>query len=611
MGLRHSAILLAAFGWLLATQVAHAQSTTLGPTVYRSAPVSDVREGTLNKVECVRNDTFRFDVTPAAPSSLGSYTLQVWKGSGCADKGARITAPTCRLLASVNPSTNSNSIEVSAQNIVATGPGKVPAAATAEDCTSSVPEPSTVTLYFLLVDSADDVPEGGAWAEYPLKFDMLAPDAPDSVSAGVGENALVVSWEQPDDATDIGGYRFYCDPPPGGADVGEGGATGSAGATGTPNGECGSSILMAGAEPPAGYECGDTSGMSTNGEAMGLDNGQSYAVAVASFDDYDNVGVLSDVACGTPAPVTGFFEAYRAAGGKAGGGYCAMHAGKSRMAAALFSLALLGLVLRKRRAVRARPRGKAARIAATLAIGASFLALSTPAQAQGTDEFGAYGGLEDRGLRRSPQEAAFEIRVGPYRPNVDDAVAGSPYEATFGNSTRWHAGFEVDWQVFRLERTLSLGPGFSLAYTRAGAKAPLSDGSGRSSQDTEIEILPMFLAAVLRIDALADRTAIPLAPYAKLGFGYALWWSSDGESGARADGVSGKGASYGYTYSLGVVLRLDPLDPADAATADASLGINHSGLFIEWFGSSLDGFGSPDVLEVGTNTWVMGLTVEM
>jgi hypothetical protein len=596
---------------LLVAEAAHAQSTTLGTRVYRSTPVSDAREGTLNKAECVRNDSFTFDVTPTAPSSLGNYQLEVWKGSGCADKGARITAPTCRLLARANPSANSNSIEVSAQDIVARDPGKIPPAATEEDCTSGVPEPSTVTLYFLLVDSADDVPTGGTWAEYPLKFDMVAPDAPDSVSAGVGENTLVVSWEQPDDATDIGGYRFYCDPPPAGADVGEGGATGSAGATGTPSGECGSSILTAGSDPPAGYECGDTSGTSTNGEAEGLENGLSYAVAVATFDNYDNVGVLSEVACGTPAPVTGFFEAYRAAGGEAGGGYCAMHAGKSRTAAALFALALLGLVLRKRRSVRARPRDKAARMAAMLAIGASFLTLPGAAHAQGTDEFGAYGGLEDRGLRRSPQEAAFEIRVGPYRPNVDDAVAGSPYESTFGNSTRWHAGFEVDWQVLRLERTLSLGPGFSLAYTRAGAKAPLSDGSGRSSQDTEIEILPMFLAAVLRIDALADRTAIPLAPYAKLGFGYALWWTSDGESGARADGVSGKGASYGYTYSLGVVLRLDPLDPADAATADASLGINHSGLFIEWFGSSLDGFGSPDVLEVGTNTWVMGLTIEM
>jgi hypothetical protein len=613
MGLRHTAILLAAFGWLLVTQAAHAQGTELGTRVDRTTEPGNGRKlESINYAECVRNDVFTFDVTPTAPagSSLGDYQLEVWAGTGCKAKDARITSESCRLVFTDGPSSNGNRVEVEAQEIVADDGGKTPEAHTDEDCTSSTQGENKVSLFFLLVDGSDDLPSEDGWAEYPLTFDMEAPEAPTNVSAGVGENALVISWDEPEDSDGVSGYRFYCDPPPGG-DVGEGGATGTAGASGTPSGECGSSVLTLGAEPPAGYECGSTSDTATNGEATGLDNGQSYAVAVATFDEYYNVGVLSEVACGIPAPVTGFFEAYRAAGGEAGGGFCAMHAGKSRTAAALFSLVLLGLVIRKRRAIRGRPGSKTARVVAALAVGASFLVLPGAAHAQGTDEFGAYGGLEDRGLRRSPQEAAFEIRVGPYRPNVDDAVAGSPYEATFGNSTRWHAGFEVDWQVLRLERTLSFGPGFSLGYTRAGAKAPLSDGSGRSSQDTEIEILPMFLAGVLRIDALADRTAIPLAPYAKLGFGYALWWTSDGESGARAEGVAGKGASYGYTYSLGVMLRLDPLDPADAASADASLGINHSGIFIEWFGSSLDGFGSPDVLEVGTNTWVMGLTIEM
>jgi hypothetical protein len=610
MGPRHPAIWLLTFGLLLAAPVAHAQSTEVGTRVDRSTDAGGNRAvNTLNKAECVRNDSFTFDVTPSAPSSLNNYVLEVWSGSGCADKAARVTNESCRLVDSQTPNGDGNTFIVEAQNILGKDGGKNPEAATEEDCTSTTGGENKITLFFLLVDSNDDAANADSPGVYEIEYDLVAPKPPTDISAGIGESSLVVRWSAPDDTEDVSGYRFYCDPPPGGGEpVGEGGG---AGMSGTPTDGCGSSALVPGSEPPADYGCGDTSGTATNGEATGLENGQTYAVAVASVDGFGNVGVLSTLGCGTPEPVTGFFEAYRNAGGEAGGGYCALHAGKSRLSAALVGLAVLGLVFRRRRTTARGARNPGAKAAGLLALGATLLTFSATARAQGVDEFGAYGGLEDRGQRRSPQEAAFEIRVGPYRPHIDDAVAGSPYKDIFGSSRRWHAGFEVDWQVLRIERTLSLGPGFSLAYTRAGAKAPLASGAGRSAQDTELEIVPMFLAGVLRIDALADRTLVPLAPYAKLGFGYALWWASDGEDGARADGVAGKGASYGYTYSLGVLLRLDPLDPADAASADASLGINHSGLFIEWFGSSLDGFGSSDVLEVGTNTWVAGLTIEM
>jgi hypothetical protein len=51
--------------------------------------------------------------------------------------------------------------------------------------------------------------------------------------------------------------------------------------------------------------------------------------------------------------------------------------------------------------------------------------------------------------------------------------------------------------------------------------------------------------------------------------------------------------------------------PGDAAAADASIGVNHSSLFIEYYGSNLGGFGSSDVMQVGTNTFVFGLMLEI
>ena len=244
-------------------------------------------------------------------------------------------------------------------------------------------------------------------------------------------------------------------------------------------------------------------------------------------------------------------------------------------------------------------------------LGLATALAAEPAQAQGVDEFGAYGGLENHGYIRSRQEVAFEFRFGPYRPNVDQGVAGSPYATIFGDDTRWQGGAELDWQLFRIPRVLSLGPGFGFGYTHSSALAPLESGNGDSAQQTTLGIFPMHLVAAFRFDYIADRTPVPLAPYAKVGLGYALWWSSIGDHGTSVNNEPGKGASYGYVWALGVLLRLDPLEPAAAANADASLGINHAGIFIEWFNSSLNGFGSNSGMEVGTNTWVMGLGLEI
>jgi len=251
---------------------------------------------------------------------------------------------------------------------------------------------------------------------------------------------------------------------------------------------------------------------------------------------------------------------------------------------------------------------KHAALAAAAALASSLISL--PSMAQGVDEFGAYGGLENAGRERTEQSVAFEVRVGQYPTRIDDQVAGSPYQDTFGKKKRWQAGAELDWQLVRIKHTLSFGPALGFAYTNATAKAPLAGGGGLSAQDTRLNIFPIHLLGVLRFDMIADRTLVPLAPYAKLGLGYALWWSIDGEQGAQANGVAGKDTSYGWVMALGLVFRLDWLDPAGAATADAALGLNHSGLFIEWLRSDLSGFGSADVMDVGTSSWVAGLALE-
>jgi hypothetical protein len=132
----------------------------------------------------------------------------------------------------------------------------------------------------------------------------------------------------------------------GGAGAGGAGAGGSAG--GAAPGSCTSNILVPGEAVPAGVDHkGESNASTLQAEASGLTNGETYAVAVAGVDDFFNSGKLSTLACATPELVTGFFEAYRWAGGEAGGGFCAIGGKRSGLSAAGFALAALGLVARR------------------------------------------------------------------------------------------------------------------------------------------------------------------------------------------------------------------------------------------------------------------------
>ena len=244
---------------------------------------------------------------------------------------------------------------------------------------------------------------------------------------------------------------------------------------------------------------------------------------------------------------------------------------------------------------------------------AAFVCSALPtrfAQAQGVDEFGAYG--QRRGEKsESPQDAAFELRFGRYEPDVDSQLSSTPFADTFGNSPRFMLGAELDWQLVRIPHFGSIGPGVGFGLTRFGAKARFTVGGALSDADTRLWMLPMYLVGVARVDVLSRDFGIPFVPYAKLGLGYGLWWSSDGTKTAKANGVTGRGASYGLTYALGGMFLLDILDGDDAASADGLTGINSSYVFAEWFRPQLDGFGSDEVMDIGSSSWVLGVAIEM
>jgi hypothetical protein len=203
----------------------------------------------------------------------------------------------------------------------------------------------------------------GQVVEFPISYDLQGPPPPTNLKTGPGQNVLVVSWHSPDyTAQEINEYRAYraalVTNPAGGA-AGAAGASGAAGAAGSGGaagvggetlGPCEFAGLTPGMAPGTGVtKCGETNGRTGEVECTGLQNGVRYAVAAATVDTYYNVGVLSETVCGSPEPVTGFFEAYREAGGQGGGGYCTIGASRSRTAAVGVVLAALGFIVRRAR----------------------------------------------------------------------------------------------------------------------------------------------------------------------------------------------------------------------------------------------------------------------
>jgi len=211
----------------------------------------------------------------------------------------------------------------------------------------------------------------------------------------------------------------------------------------------------------------------------------------------------------------------------------------------------------------------------------------------------------------SEQVGAFEARFGVYTPHVDDEPAlkgATPYKDTFGNDSLFIFEFEVDWQFWRWPGG-TLGVGGSIGYFQAYAKA--QSESGQESGDyTVLNVIPLRMPLVLRIDWFARNPGIPIVPYGKIGLDYYVWWILDAGSVASWNGKDGEGGTFGWHGGGGIMILLDPLDTYAARTFDNEVGVNNSYLFFEYYYADISNFGASDAMYLGDDTWVAGLAIE-
>lgn len=212
---------------------------------------------------------------------------------------------------------------------------------------------------------------------------------------------------------------------------------------------------------------------------------------------------------------------------------------------------------------------------------------------------------------RSPQNFALEIRLAPYRPQIDEApgLTGAPYAKNFGTSPRIFFGVELDWQTFRIPGVGTIGPGVGVGHV--GMSRTVTTVTGRTSGDeTNLSIWDFWGVAVLRADFLFRGLGLPIVPYGKAGLGVGLWRASNSSGTSSEGNVSGKGTSWGTDLAVGVAFALDALDPGASRNMDNATGINATYLFAEAYWLNLNGIAQPNALWVGTSTWSAGLAFE-
>jgi hypothetical protein len=241
--------------------------------------------------------------------------------------------------------------------------------------------------------------------------------------------------------------------------------------------------------------------------------------------------------------------------------------------------------------------------------------LLVPARAGAQEILNAPGEPVDSHRFRSPQRFAFELKFGPYKPDIDSEFAGrggrTPYQDFFGGGSHLLSQIELDYELLHKFGTLAVGVG--AGFFQVTGTATVGTGTGEPSGDkSRLRVAPFSLSAVYRFDYLLEKRDFPLVPYGKLGLDWAYWSITDGNGEIAHDGFGGegRGGTTGWHATAGVALVLDFFDPDAAREFDSDMGVNHTAIAFEYTHADLSGLGRANRLHVGDTTWSLGLLLE-
>jgi hypothetical protein len=205
----------------------------------------------------------------------------------------------------------------------------------------------------------------------------------------------------------------------------------------------------------------------------------------------------------------------------------------------------------------------------------------------------------------SPRWGSFTLRGQTYRPDVDAEFGGAetPYEDVFGSGRGW--AFRGDFARTIWDSKgygaleLALGTGYFADFGKGILQG--SDPPEPTQDDTALRIIPLTISVGYRFDWLSRRHDVPLMLYGRASFERYHWWVTDG-----AGDTAEKGATNGFSFTGGVGLLLDFLDPGLAREADRDTGVNDTWLVFDVTKSFVDDFGSGNSWDLSDESFSLG-----
>jgi len=202
----------------------------------------------------------------------------------------------------------------------------------------------------------------------------------------------------------------------------------------------------------------------------------------------------------------------------------------------------------------------------------------------------------------SPRWGSLELGGGPYLPRVDHEFSGkTPWRDVFGGAPA------PMWRL-HVAKAVYAGAGGSVEvgvrtgfFTKPGHA--VDKGGAPTADRATFNIIPTSLTLTYRADQLYEGWRIPLVPYARLALERYNWWT------AKESKWTQRGATNGFSGSLGAALVIDSLDPTAARDLDNEMGVNHTALYFDVTKSRVDDFGSGRSWDLSENRllWSAGL----
>jgi hypothetical protein len=193
----------------------------------------------------------------------------------------------------------------------------------------------------------------------------------------------------------------------------------------------------------------------------------------------------------------------------------------------------------------------------------------------------------------SPVIGLLSFRVAPYRPNFDGNAA---FEQVFGNDPGLMLTMELGGIVYRLPDIMMFGITGQFGWANYSGNTIDTSGN-KTSEETDLTLIPLTALAQLRFDALPRNFKIPLTFTGKVGYQWTGW---DTDSGGKDEA---HGWALGLAWAGEIALDLNTFDASAARIMDEEWGINYAYLFFEVFGFHP----SPQSLEVGDITFGFGI----